>query len=769
MDEFSKQKAVTSAQCKFWEEYLRITGFIKDLIKADRDGNFLLHIQTMISLCPVFGGCRAINYYRHGSFYVKTLKQMKTNQHEVYLEFLNGGFVVKRNKGKFNSVAPDMALEQTIQRSAKSTRGIIGETKSKSYCAEWSLIYHDVLSIVNDYRTVTNSQKRGNNETLLHNHLTDSKILEYNSCLDSIVAFMKTHGNPYSDSSDGKLKIFATQAHAADEVAKTRLDFESTSTANFKGFHDRVFVQKSSSLFDKIPRSYLPSINQSILKANEADKSSKSSLKSSQVAFKTLLIAKDKTGARKLELQHDITTYNYLFDGEFMSKPNKYELVHELKNLHFKNETDWSLRPKLSSNSVVIIDFMAYVRSLGAANSTENVRQITFGSFADGIFRKIITTNSPCKTFHLIFDSYIDESVKGSERERHCSGGYITLANIKEQTPLPQQMDKFWSSTHNKVLLQRFIQDHFTSLTYKSGVRMFFSGIVDGKHATDCMDNNGVNSSVKVVPELKLNIEEADARIIPHIAWHLKQFGDCDAVLVESNDSDVVVYLLYYMHYLSRNETVQVWTAFGKGSNASFLPIHFMYKKLGHNFCKCFLKVHIGTGSDYISKVGTKKSALKANPVANLNSFGETPFLDDSQVKEAERYLVLTFSNPNAPEKTFDKLRCKVYKRKADVLSLPPTSNSIVNGHIRRWWYIYKKMANLFSAEFDDLSPEDYGWSVEDGILLPEKSLKLLPDEYCTICSCKAGCKNKRCSCFKDGMVCSEFCKCSSCQNSARS
>ena len=33
----------------------------------------------------------------------------------------------------------DMALEQTIQRSAKSTAGIIGKTKCQDYVSEWAV------------------------------------------------------------------------------------------------------------------------------------------------------------------------------------------------------------------------------------------------------------------------------------------------------------------------------------------------------------------------------------------------------------------------------------------------------------------------------------------------------------------------------------------------------------------------------------------------------------------------------------------------------
>ena len=52
----------------------------------------------------------------------------------------------------FNAVSTDLALEQAIQRSAKSFNVIIGKTKSADCVAEWFLIYHEELAITNTYR-----------------------------------------------------------------------------------------------------------------------------------------------------------------------------------------------------------------------------------------------------------------------------------------------------------------------------------------------------------------------------------------------------------------------------------------------------------------------------------------------------------------------------------------------------------------------------------------------------------------------------------------
>ena len=61
-------------------------------------------------------------------------------------------------------------------------------------------------------------------------------------------------------------------------------------------------------------------------------------------------------------------------------------------------------------------------------------------------------------------------------------------------------------------------------------------------------------------------------------------------------------------------------------------PIHKMYTNLRKQLCRNLLKAHLGTGAGYLSKIGTKKSSLKANPEVALKEFGEKFNLDDEQI-----------------------------------------------------------------------------------------------------------------------------------------
>ena len=109
--------------------------------------------------------------------------------------------------------------------------------------------------------------------------------------------------------------------------------------------------------------------------------------------------------------------------------------------------------------------------------------------------------------------------------------------------------------------------------------------------------------------------------------------------MVESNDSDVVILLLFYFKDFRNNGLNKMWIHYGKGKSACFLPLHIMFEMLGAAYCHNLLKSHIRTGCDNSSKIGTKKSALTADPERHLKEFGEAATLNDEKSSLAEHYL----------------------------------------------------------------------------------------------------------------------------------
>ena len=191
------------------------------------------------------------------------------------------------------------------------------------------------------------------------------------------------------------------------------------------------------------------------------------------------------------------------------------------------------------------------------------------------------------------------------------------------------------------------------------------------------------------------------------------------------------------------------------------IPLHQMYKRMPKPLNKVLLATHVGTGCDALSKIGTKLAALNAIPEMFLEGFG-TRELNEMQVRKCEEYLVKVMKL-NTECKTFDSLRFMQYRNNDSIFDLPPSSFSITQGHIQRWYFLVKEFSNILNPNYEPLDPCDYQWALEDEELVPVKNLLLIPEELTTTCTCKnkdIGKRCSRCSCAKKGSICTDYCTC---------
>ena len=93
--------------------------------------------------------------------------------------------------------------------------------------------------------------------------------------------------------------------------------------------------------------------------------------------------------------------------------------------------------------------------------------------------------------------------------------------------------------------------------------------------------------------------------------------------------------------------------------------------------------------------------------------------------------------SPKSNCKTFNNLRYERYKKKDKSLKeLPPTSG-IIRGHFLMSHYFVYLCSNLFDSCSKILEPANYGWIIENGLLVPAKNLAIVPSDLTTKCCCK--------------------------------
>ena len=192
----------------------------------------------------------------------------------------------------------------------------------------------------------------------------------------------------------------------------------------------------------------------------------------------------------------------------------------------------------------------------------------------------------------------------------------------------------------------------------------------------------------------------------------------------------MIVTLLFHFTVYVLEGLEQLWVKAGVGKTTRFIPIHSLHQMLTPNLAKVLPALHSLTGCDITSKIGTKKAALKADPIKYLLGFGVSATMNDSVIKEAEHYLVNVVDS-KCRGNDFNQLRTYHFHRsKSSTLhNLPPTSQG-VGPHIQRAYFnaytamdILDKQLGISTIKID---PLNYGLIHGNGSLLPLKTWKHL-------------------------------------------
>ena len=169
---------------------------------------------------------------------------------------------------------------------------------------------------------------------------------------------------------------------------------------------------------------------------------------------------------------------------------------------------------------------------------------------------------------HLVLDSYLEMSLKEGERMRRkdlttCSD----IIGVNRDTPIPQQLDKFWSSEEIKRNLQMLVRELMCNQT-SGNATIIVSSVVSDDEMLPAKAAGG-----EEIPDLLNWIEEADARLVVHVEWAVR-VKQCKRVVVVSNDTDTFALLLYYTPHLQALGMKEIWQQYGTGEKQCMLPLH---------------------------------------------------------------------------------------------------------------------------------------------------------------------------------------------------
>ena len=114
-----------SRTAKLWLQYLLYVDVIKLFIRAERTGNWHLHLIAVGKMLNLFAATAHVNYAKSARLYLQSMLELQTKYPWVYNNFQTLGYhTVRRNDRFWSGLWTDLIIEQVLMRSLKSRGGL---------------------------------------------------------------------------------------------------------------------------------------------------------------------------------------------------------------------------------------------------------------------------------------------------------------------------------------------------------------------------------------------------------------------------------------------------------------------------------------------------------------------------------------------------------------------------------------------------------------------------------------------------------------------
>ncbi len=125
---------------KLWLQYLEMTELLRRFIKAERMGNWDLHLKTLSDMLPYFAASGHNLYTKSAYLYLQNMSTLEQDHPDVFQYFQNGYHVIRRTDRYWAGISTDLAIEQVLMRSVKTSGGLTrGRGMSEIQRAVWLL------------------------------------------------------------------------------------------------------------------------------------------------------------------------------------------------------------------------------------------------------------------------------------------------------------------------------------------------------------------------------------------------------------------------------------------------------------------------------------------------------------------------------------------------------------------------------------------------------------------------------------------------------
>ena len=701
-----------SRTAKLWLQYMNMVDLLKKYLKAERTGNWLMHLQCIHDMIPIFAASGHNNYAKCSWLYYQKMTQLQEEHLEVYNHFIQGHHVIRRSDRFWAGLSPDLVIEQVLMRSLKSNGGLTrGRGMSELQRALWILSMPACTEVQNAMEDFTKLSYVTSEQ---HKDLTNARRNKDEKDTENILAFLKDR-NPFSG--DSSLRNIVTGV-----VADKTVNVE---TAASVGLEIMECMTGQSAIHYSFKRK-----QQAITLATKHNmKIDGDEVKVDiQLLFQRLTLLGDRLGEdmRSLLSYELCNRPSAFFDTNgLLREANKPALANAIWSKLGDSET------LIAGDTLFVLDGGSLLQHIPWSSNT------TFDNICESYLHFV---EKHYKNATIVFDGYTQVS---STKD---------IAHLRRNKGFVGPVVHFTSSTINTTKKEQFLSNHSNKQAFINllGEKLLSKGYIV-KHASGDADRLIVTVALESAAEKPTIVVGDDTDLLVLLLFYTTQHS-CD------------IYLKPHSAKFSLKQSriwniKQIQMALGRKVCDNIM--------FAHAILGCDTTSHIfGLGKGIaLNKIIKKQEFAKQAEVF------VKPIQNSEDIIEAGEKAIVSLYDGEEGE-SLDELRYKMFCHKTSTAktsiqpeTLPPTSAAAKYHSLRVYCQIQEWLGHT-------IDPQEWGWKVIDSKLFPlytdkppapPSLLKLIR------CNCKKGC-GRACSCRKQQFRCSVSCghchgtDCSNCE-----
>jgi hypothetical protein len=690
-----------SRTARLWAQYIEMVELVRLYIKAERAGDWDLHLYCVQQMLPYLHSAGHLNYAKTAHIYLQRMLELQKTMPQSELERFVGKayFTIRRTDKFWSGTWTDMVIEQYLMRSIKSIGGLThGRGFKSSTIAKWINTMPQTTKVVDKVECFAGVSSRTSEQ---HAEVKDARIKRDVLDAGKMLNWLSQHNAFPSETpelisiSSGLIGGDKVNCDQAKEVGLKSIMSMTGKTFNNVHLSRKLNVitlaatQKGMQIRDDIVLVDSNQLFHRMVCVVRSEEELKEALKFELAAwppslFKDCLMRKGSGKASLVPLLESfckpstslpdgVTNVSFIIDGGYLLHKCVWE-----KNEKYKD---------------IAKRYVSYVIS-------------HYGS----------------KDVTVVFDGYNEITTKDCERDRRgCSAEVFVEENA--YAVLPQ--GDFLANSKNKTRFIELLADHLKT----AGITVFQAS------------------------------SDADLLIVS-CGICCAQRGSTSVVVGE--DTDLLVLLtglsdrnIYMMIPNKGNRPTKVFSIQSLQESMGDMK-NYILMTHALTGCDTTSAIH-GKGKVQAFNKIKKDDKLK-EVMAIFNNESASP---QEVCSAGESFMSILYGGKLTDD--LDTLRYKTYVRSIakhsvdssfKLESLPPTSDSAKQHSFRAFFQIQMWRSKT-------LDPLKWGWKMVDGQLkpitteqppAPQQLLRLVS------CICKKGCEKRSCECIRSGLKCSNMC-----------